>query len=248
MKKLKTILIGLVIGIVVALGYQYFNDKKKEEESHTLEDVIETESTADTVTIEQDNVPYSVTVNFNETILEEAEQEKKLIVMTQKASKSYEVTKDGLLSLDIFKQSKAMIFHGTGTYTVDLSDFTSDNIEVNDEDKTITVHIHKPELSIEILPEETEFFETDNGLLAFGEMKITDEMYSEIMSSGKEILYKELSEDENVTELATKFAEVSVEEFFQPVVDSAVDAVMENTSDPLAIGTYYRVNAVCDLD
>lgn len=217
-------------------------------EPHTAEEVIDVEtvvpideSGSGSIEIVQQKVPYVIDVDFAPVLLNEAQLEKKLIIMTQKATVSEKATKNGLFGLPVFKQTQAIIFHGEGTYTVDLSALSSDDFVINKEDKTISIYIPKPQLTVNLLESETEFFDSSNGSLRFGEMKITPEYMTSLQTEGKERITEVLESDEKAWDTAIKFAKLSVKEIYEPIVAAQIELALQNAADEYAIPVYYKI-------
>ena len=220
---LKTILIAVIalcVGGILVYGYEHYFATPKEEPHTAAESVTAatTESSNVIVIESEEKLPYEVKVKFDDILLGEAQREKKLIVMTQEASVSHTVEKKGLWELPFFSQTKAMIFYGTGEYTVDFSGITKDSFDVDDQKKIITIHIPEPELSVYYIPEKTEFFNSSNGLLRFGEMELTPEMMTEIETIAKSKLQNKMEADNSMMETAEKFAKLSVKELYEPIM------------------------------
>ena len=218
-------------------------------EPHTAEQVIAVETIkpfddtgAGSFEMAQQKVPYVVDVDFAPVFLKEAQLEKKLIIMTQKANATETHTKPGLWSLPVFKQTMAIIFHGEGTYYVDLSHLTSDDFVIDNEKRTITIYIPKPELTVNLKQNETEFLDYANGALRFGEMELTPEQTTELEIKGIESIKQTLEADEKTWETAKKFAKLSVKEIYEPLVIAQVDAAVQNANDEFAIPAYYTIN------
>lgn len=217
-------------------------------EAHTAEELVEVEtvvpiddSGAGSVEIVQQRVPYVVDVDFAPVLLKEAQLEKKLIVMTQKAFASEIAKKDGLFGLTVFKQTKAIIFHGEGTYYVDLSSLSSSDFVIDKEKKTITIFIPKPQLTVNLLSNETEFFDASNGSLRFGEMEITPETMTTLETQGMARITEVLESDKKAWDTAIKFAKLSVKEIYEPLVAAQIEAALQNAADEYAIPAYYSI-------
>lgn len=194
------------------------------------------------VEITQQKVPYVIDVDFAPVLLKEAKLEKKLVIMSQKATASETATKAGLWSLPVFKQTKAIIFHGEGTYFVDLSSLTNDDFVVDADKKEIIIHIPKPQLSVKLIPEETEFFAASNGSLRFGEMEITPEAMTTLETQGKARITEILESDRNSWDTAIRFAKLSVKEIYEPLVTAQINTALENAADEYAIPPNYTIN------
>ena len=110
------------------------------------------------------------------------------------------------------------------------------------------IHIPEPVLSVEYLPEETEFLNTSNGILRFGEMQLTPEMMTELEALAKKELRKSIEEDSDSMETARKFAALSVKEIFEPVLKKQIDAALEEANDQFAIPPYYTIQVLVGTD
>lgn len=242
-KRIIAIVLVIIMMVAFALAGDYFNILSKlGSSSHTADEVLTVKSNNnDTLELQQENVPYTLEVEIGPVLLQEAQQEKKLIIMTQKASASQIAKKGGLFGIPIFKQTKAIVFYGEGTFFVDLSSLTSDDFVIDKEEKTITIYIPKPQFTVKLLPNETEFFDSSNGMLRFGEMEITPEYMSKLESEGIERISQTLSSDSNTLATAEKFAKLSVKELFEPLVKAQIDAALENAEDDFAIPPQYTI-------
>ena len=208
---------------------------------HTAQEVVDVNTENGTTVIAQKHVPYVLEVDFGPSLLQEAQHEQKLIIMTRKASVPVVATNEGLWSLPVFKQTKAIIFYGEGTFFVDLSALSTDDFVVDDQEKTITIYIPKPQFSVNLLQEDTEFFDASNGILRFGEMRITPEAMNTLELEGKDKLTKALEEDANTWESAERFAKLSVKEIYEPFIKAQVDAAVQDAADEYAIPPQYTI-------
>ena len=240
-KKVGIIPILLIIIICLATGYYFGYMKPVPYISSLLPKPAAAETSAPVI-----REPYSVEVDLSKPILEQSARTKLLTVKTQKISAAGEIKEAGLFNWAVFSKTKAVVYHGLATFSVDLGTIGEDDISINTDTKTIDIHIGKPSLNIEYLPEETEFFSTSNGLLTFGEMDITPEMNAELETSAKELLYEAVSADDVAKHEAEKFAELSVQEIFEPVVTAAADAAVAELNDPFAVPVYYTVKVIID--
>ena len=118
---------------------------------------------------------------------------------------------------------------------------TSSDFVVDNENRTITIYIPKPELTVKLLPEQTEFFDSSNGTLRFGEMQITPEAMTTLETQGIARITETLESDETAWETAVNFAKLSVKEIYEPLVTAQVDAAVQNADDEYAIPVYYTI-------
>ena len=162
--------------------------------------------------------------------------------MSQKAVAPQIAKKDGLWSLPVFKQTQAILFYGEVTYTVDLSSMSPDDFVVDNNNKTITITIPKPQLSVKFLPDETESFDSSNGILRFGKMETTSEMRTELEKQGLQQITEAFESDEKILDTAERFAKLSVKELYEPLIMAQVDAAVKNANDEFAIPAYYSIS------
>lgn len=128
------------------------------------------------------------------TLIKKIEQKQKLI--TTEVAISEKVTIDNSWgNLDILKKVQNISFTGTGIYSVDLSNLKNSNLSINNETKIITLKVSKPQIeAINIDDAKTEY-QTENGLLRFGEIKLTPEEHETIMENVKKDMNKKMMEN-----------------------------------------------------
>ena len=98
---------------------------------------------------------------------------KKHELITMEVDLSQKITIDNSWgSLSLFKKISNINYVGTGTYTIDFMNIKPENIKI--EDKIITLKLAKPEIKyINIDDNKTTCESTKNGLLRFGEIKMS---------------------------------------------------------------------------
>lgn len=158
--------------------------------------------------------------DFQNAVLGESSDHQELIVMEQPVQIETTVTKEGFYNLPAFQKVKNITYHGTGVYTVDLSLIDAEHIMVDEDEKTVTVLIPHTELQY-INPDltATEFAETENGWLAFGDLTLTAEQQNELEGKVVESMRQRLADDE-LMEAADEFSRMKTWEIFQPLVTS----------------------------
>ncbi|MBR1737288.1 MAG: DUF4230 domain-containing protein, partial [Firmicutes bacterium] len=120
-------------------------------------------------------------------------KQNKMIVLDVEASQEVEISKS-FHNMKIFEKSKTVNFYGKGEYTLDLRNFNQNDIEVDDEKKTMTIYIDEPVLEDVYLDEEkTAFKKTEKGMLAFGDYKLTPEEYNDMEKVAKDEIRKSVS-------------------------------------------------------
>ena len=166
-----------------------------------------------------------VQVDFSEVLIGTPEETRKLIVSTQEATVSTELT-DSLirkLDFDFLKKTQKVSYTGTGYFVVDLDNMTKADIVQDKQNKTITILIDHTYLqAIEIDPNKIIIDEVKEGLLARGDIELTLKDYNTIEKE----LRKRLEETFNTAENgqnADTIALRMVKEVFEPLV-KAIDS------------------------
>ena len=133
-----------------------------------------------------------------------------------------------MLNWGIFTKNQLITFNGTAVYTVDLSNLKKSDISYNEEEKLITLKIpHAVQEEINIPEEEIQFSDTNKGLLAFGDIKMTVEQAMKVQAEARKKMEEKLALD-NVLQTADRFAKLSVWEIYSPIIKSvAKDYTLE---------------------
>ena len=173
-----------------------------------------------------------VEVNFSEVLLGSHEETRKLIVSTQKATVSTELS-DKLIQkidFDFMKKTQKVSYTGMGYFVVDLDNLTKENIVQDKENKLVTIKIgHAYLQAIEIDPDKVIVDEVKKGLLTWGDIELTVKDYNEIEKNLRSRLEAEFNTAEN-GQKADETALRMVKEVYEPVVkaiDKSYDVVVE---------------------
>ena len=206
----------LNIALIAGLVYVYYQIKPKAPE---VVDVEEHD-----LTLENNGIFGYTATDFEDVILGQATRQKLLIVDEQEVTVTSITTNAGLFNWSVFSKAQSETIYGTGEYTIDLTEITKDDIEFDEENYTITIHVPYPELHNVIFdPSKTKISDTEKGLLAFGEIKLTNEQRQEYEVKAIEQLKERLGEDDYY-EKAARFAKLSAYEVYQPLVSSVSPA------------------------
>ena len=180
-------------------------DREEEVEDHDL-------------TIENHGILGFTVADFEEAILGDSSQLKKLEVYTTEISDLSTITKAGLGRFKVFSKCKYITYHGQATYTVDLTKLDKDHISYNENTKVVTLTIPKPvQEPINIPEDEIEYGDTTKGILAFGDITLKPEEMAEVQKQARKKMEKKLKEANSMQE-AERFAKLSVWEIYQPIV------------------------------
>ena len=165
-----------------------------------------------------------VEVNFSEILLGKQEETRKLIVSTQEATVSTELS-DRLiqkLDFDFLKKTQKVSYTGKGYFVVDLDNLTGEDIIEDKEKRIITIKIgHAYLQAIEIDPDKVIVDEVREGLLARGDIELTVKDYSIIEKELRSRLETKFNTAEN-GQVADHLALRMVREVYEPVI-KAID-------------------------
>lgn len=165
-----------------------------------------------------------VEVDFSEVLLSNQEETRKLIVSTQEAAVSTELSDKLIqkLDFDFLKKTQKVSYTGTGYFVVDLDNLTKESIVQDKENKVITIKIgHAYLQAIEIDPDKIIVDEVKKGLLAWGDLELTVNDYNAIEKELRNRLEAKFNTAENGQE-ADKTALRMVKEVYEPIV-KAID-------------------------
>ena len=198
------LLIGAIGMYVFAKNYEPFWEKTHEEGK--IGEKIDEHFTGYTV------------ADFQQAVVGEATQHKELIVMELPVQQSTTITKYTFGNWDIFKRSKVITYYGTGVYTIDLSGVTQDSITVDNDAKEVRITV--PEAKLQYVNpdyDNIEFEDTEMGLLAFTDIKLTAEQQNELEKQVMAEMTDYLSQQE-FKDQADEIAVAKCWETFQPLI------------------------------
>ena len=212
---LKTlILIALIIGVGwTAYRFNSFTGK--------LKDIVSRDVPVEErdLTLENHGSLGYTAADFQEAILGDSEQLKKLEVFETEVSDAVQLTNTGLANLKVFTKTQLLTYKGTATYTVDLGELSKDDITLDEEKMTVHIKIPDAELEpININENDIEFGDVERGLLGIGKMSMTPEQQQEVQSEARNKMMEKLEAD-NTAEEAERFAKLSVWEIYQPIIN-----------------------------
>ena len=200
----------VVILVLIAVGVHWYN---KSQASDTVAPVEDHD-----LTLENDGIFGFTAADFEEPILGEATRQRLLIVEEQEVYVNTTITDTGLFNWGVFNKEQPLTIHGTGQYTIDLTQITSRDISLNEDTYELTIYIPHAELHQTTFdPSKTEVGDAQNGWLAFGSIKLDAEQQKAFEIEANEKLEARLSETERLEE-ADRFARLCAYETYQPIV------------------------------
>lgn len=165
-----------------------------------------------------------VEVNFSEIILSGHNETRKLIVSTQEATVSTELTDRMIkqLDFDFLKKTQTVSYTGTGYFVVDLDTLTAANIIQDKKNRTVTLKIDHAYLqAVDINPNNIIIDEVREGLLARGDIELTVADYNTIEKELRTRLEQKFDTAAN-GQAADDLALKMVKEVYDPIV-KAID-------------------------
>lgn len=217
--KKEIILIGILLfAITATLIWGLFHKNQTAEEAYN--DGIE-QIDLDSIYLTSSDIQ----VDFSEVIISKHEETRKLIVSTQEATVSTELTDRLIKILDFnaLKKTQNVSYTGKGYFVVDLDHLTKDNIKQDYKNKTITLQIgHAYLQAIEIDPTQIIIDDVKEGLLARGDIKLTVKDYNAIEKELRDRLESKFDTVEN-GQKADDIALKMVKEVYEPLI-KAIDS------------------------
>jgi len=212
---LKGLAIGLIAGLVLGLiAPLAVRNLKRSEPADTPKDPV---------FVDARYLGFTA-IDFMDAILGSSRLKDDLVVMEQDIEYVSLITKAGFGDWAIFRKTKTVTFAGTGVYTIDLSKLDASRIFVDDEERTVTLVIPHTVLSYVVLnPENMTFDDTEKGLLAFGDLRLTAEEQNAFEVLAKQNMAKRLDTDQ-LRQRADSIAQIRCWELFQPLVDTVSPA------------------------
>ncbi len=171
-----------------------------------------------------------VKLDFAGAILGETRDKKQLVVMEQDVQVDSTISQ-ALANLAIFSKTKVVHSYGTGAYAVDLAKISEKSVAVDETRKLVTVTIPLAELYfVNLDVAKTTFEDTEKALLAFGDVKLTQEQQKILETSIDEAMRKKLGDPALLAQADTK-ARDKLYEIFRPLIR----AVSESYSLEIAL-------------
>jgi hypothetical protein len=198
-----TVLIALCVGLGFFLGYKTFVSPQKATETWVVPNV-------------QDISKRFIT---EEALVNEIHQKQELITLEIQMTEIVTLN-DSWGSLELFKKIQSVNYVGTGIYTVDLSTLKAENISIDDKAKKVNVKVATPNIKdVSLIEQKTEYQTPENGLLRFGEIKLTIEENQMLSRNVKEQMLRKMAEQDFLSQ-AKNSSEQTLKNLFLSVIAS----------------------------
>lgn len=132
-------------------------------------------------------------VEITQAILGEVRDRDQLIVMEQDIEVQTEISRT-LANIPLFEKTKTIYSYGTGAYGIDLSALTEGAITYDHDREEVILRIPHAMLAY-VDPDfsKTKFGDTEKALLAFGELKMTQEQENVVNKEIEDAMWHKLS-------------------------------------------------------
>ncbi len=218
-----SMIITIAVILLALYGAKYYISQKWTNFTAELKEQFSREESADAhdMVLENDGIFGYTAADFAEAILGDEKGLTELEVYEAEISDAVTITDTGLLNLKVLSKNQLITYHGIATYTVDLSGLSKDDIELDEENKTVTLRIPHAKLKtpVNIPSDKIEFSDPTRGWLAFGKMNFTPEESAEVQTEAEKRMEEKL-EELNSAEKADEFAIMNIWKIYQPLVSS----------------------------
>lgn len=151
-----------------------------------------------------------------ESIVDKIHQTEKLIPLEADLQERI-LLNDSWGEWDVFKKVKGITFYGKGSYSLNFSNIDVGNIKIDKSLNKISITLPKPIIEdVTIYEEKTVYETTTNGLLRFGDIKLSPEQTISISKEVKKLMKDKMSEEE-IYSAAEASAKSSMEKLLRPL-------------------------------
>jgi len=157
------------------------------------------------------------TVEIQEMVLLETKDKAQFIVLEQEVEVKIEISQM-LWNIPLFEKTKIIHAYGNGAFGVDLSHMAKDSILVDHNNREVFITL-EPASLMYVEPDytKTTYEDTQTALLAFGEIKMTQEQQTVVNQDIKLAMTEKLTE-EDVLAIANAKALERVQELLEPFI------------------------------
>ncbi len=161
-------------------------------------------------------------LRIEQALLGESEQQQQLIVLEQPIQIDTQIERT-FAGWEVFTKTKVVHCHGTGYYSVDLSQLGQGDISADSAARSVTVTIPHAQLyNVEYDVERTEFEDTEFGLLTFIDIRLTAEQQQEFETQVIAQMSERLGEQDMMSQ-ADEAALAAVTELLEPFVQQVAE-------------------------
>lgn len=218
--------ISSIISVVLIIAVFFFVSTKIDNFKNSISNLSSTEQAVEghDLTLENHRLFGYTAADFAEAILGKDSQLIKLEAYKIDISDAATITQAGLGKLKVFSKTQIITYNGTATYTVDLSNITESDIQLDEENNNLIIYIPHTKLeSINIPRKNIHFGDTEKGFFAIGELKLTTDENAKVETEA-ETRMKEKLVLNHIHDRADEAAIMSVWKLYQPIISSVSPA------------------------
>lgn len=164
----------------------------------------------------------SINIITEENLINEIKNTNKIIPLEVELSKLITIDKS-IGNIDVFEKYKRIKFFANCSYYIDLSNLTDEDIQMDERNTTLNITIPSPEIfSINIIRDKTVYEDTSNGLLRFGDIKLTSEEFDTIQ---EEVYtsFNETLQSEEIYDKAISSSRLSLTNLIKQIVGKDIE-------------------------
>lgn len=163
-----------------------------------------------------------INIFTEKNLINEIKNTNKIIPLEVELSKIITIDKS-LGNLQVFEKYKKIKFFANCSYYIDLSQLKDEDIQMDEKNTKLNITIPSPEIfSINILRDKTIYEDTSNGLLRFGDIKLTSEEF-DIIQDEVYKSFKETLEDKEMYDKAISNSELSLTNLINQIVGKDIE-------------------------
>lgn len=163
-----------------------------------------------------------IKISIKDSIINKVHTTNKIIPLELELSQSVSID-NSWGSLNILKKYKNITYFATCSYMIDLSKISTNDVSIDMINKTIAITVPKPEIYlIDFNYDKTQYEESINGLLRFGDILISPEDSIKIENDVKEKLKEKMLED-SLYSTSTKASKESISNLLHQILDENFD-------------------------
>ena len=129
----------------------------------------------------------------HDAIVNELKNKQELIPLELNLTEKITIS-DNWGNTEVFKKLQNVHLVAKGIYSIDLTKISAEKVVVNNNKKAITITAPKPEVKAIAIDEQKSVYETtQNGLLRFGEIKVTHSEHQSILAKAKDKMSEKMN-------------------------------------------------------
>ena len=159
----------------------------------------------------------NISVTFEEPIVTKTEELAKMEVLSKELDIPAEIKEDGLFKLPIFRKIQKATYKATVIYTIDLSEISKDDFEVDHAEKTVTLRVPKPQSRVILNYDKFDFQDTNGYFFKTSDIRLTLKQVQQVENDAAKKVEKKIKEDD-ITREAEEEGLSQLQSIFEDVI------------------------------